>query len=224
MEKKTVGIIVKNDNDDILYHDNSFFIKIEIDKKEDLRFTLEDKLSEILDKKAFRVDRISKKIPKLDLSNKGTDTEEIVMYLVNVYMYSDNSKFLPKKDILDNLSTSMYKDYYLKYIIRYNNYRNLVERYMPIPIFLFWILVILVIPAETRSEFILDTTFNNFWFGIIVYITLPSVILYKFIVPRILNKLVNYEVSEKNIKISKWIHFISYLVFYFALLKNIWSR
>ena len=70
MDKNTVGIIVKNDYDDILYHENNFFIEIEISKKDDLRFILEDKLSEILDKKAFRIDKISKKIPKLDLSNK----------------------------------------------------------------------------------------------------------------------------------------------------------
>lgn len=224
MDKKTVGIIVKNDYDDILYHENNFFIKIEIDKKEDLRFTLEDKLREILDKKAFRVDKVSKKIPKLDLSNKGNDTEDIIMYLVKVYMYCDNSKFLPKEDILDSISTSMYKDYYLKYIIRYNKYRNLVDSYMSIPIFLFWIVVILVIPAETRSDFILDTIFNHFWFGIIVYIALPVFILYNFIIPRILNNLLNYEISEKNIKMSKWIYFISYIVFYFALLINIWSK
>lgn len=33
MDKKTVRIVVKNDCDDILYHNNNFFIEIEIDKK-----------------------------------------------------------------------------------------------------------------------------------------------------------------------------------------------
>ena len=41
------------------------FIKIDINKKDDLSFILEEKLSEILDKKAFRVDKISKKILNL---------------------------------------------------------------------------------------------------------------------------------------------------------------
>lgn len=138
MEKKTVGIVVKNDYDDILYHENNFFIEIEICKKDDLRFTIEDKLSEVLDKKAFRIDKISKKIPKLDLSNKSNNNEGIVMYLVKVYMYADNSNFLPKEDILDNLSTSLLKDYYVKYIIRYDKCRYLVELYVSMFIYLFW--------------------------------------------------------------------------------------
>ena len=100
MDKNTVGIIDKNNYDDILYHENNFFIEIEIGKKEDLRFTLEEKLSEILDKKAFRIDKISKKTPKLCLQNECNDNESIVMYLVKVYMYDDNSKYLSKEDIL----------------------------------------------------------------------------------------------------------------------------
>ena len=126
MDKNTVGIIVKNNYDDILYHENNFFIEIEIGKKEDLRFTLEEKLSEILDKKAFRIDKISKKTPKLCLQNECNDNESIVMYLVNVYIYDDNSKFLYKEDILEDISIPLLKDYYIKYIIRYNKYCYLV--------------------------------------------------------------------------------------------------
>ena len=51
MDKKTIGIVVKNDYNDILYYENNFFIKIDINKKDDLSFILEEKLSEILDKK-----------------------------------------------------------------------------------------------------------------------------------------------------------------------------
>ena len=220
MDKKTVGIIVKNDYDDILYHENNFFIKIEIGKKEDLRLTLEDKLSEILDKKAFRIDKISKKIPKLDLSNKCNNTENIVMYLVKVYMYSDNSKFLSKEDILDNLSTSLCKDYYVKYIIRYDKYRYLVESYVGILIYLFWTIIILGFPVEIRTKFLFDTLFYNFWIAIIMYIALPLFILYNFIAPSIVNYLVKYDISKKTIKISRWLYIIANIVFLIVLLKN----
>ena len=44
MDKNTVGIIVKND-DYIICYENNFFIEIEISKKDDLRFILEDKLN-----------------------------------------------------------------------------------------------------------------------------------------------------------------------------------
>lgn len=216
MDKKSIGIIVKNDYDEILYYENNFFIKIDIGKKDDLRSILEDKLSEILDKKAFRIDKISKKIPKLDLSGKDNNTESIVMYLVKVYMYSDNSDFLPKEDILDNISTSLYKDYYVKYIMRYNKYRKLVESYINILINLFAAMIILKVPFETRSNIL----FDNFWLIIFMYIVLPLFILYKFIIPSIVNYLVNYDISEKNFKISKWLYLIADLVFLFALFKN----
>ena len=217
MDKKIVGIVVKNDYDDILYHENNFFIEIEICKKDDLRFTIEDKLSEVLDKKAFRIDKISKKIPKLDLSNKSNNNEGIVMYLVKVYMYADNSNFLPKEDILDNLSTSLLKDYYVKYIIRYDKCRYLVELYVSMFIYLFWAIVILIFPVETRTKFLFDTLFYNFWIVLIIYIILPVFILNKFIVPRIVNYLVKYDISKKIIKISKCIHFIVIIVFFIFL-------
>lgn len=217
MDKKIVGIVVKNDYDDILYHENNFFIEIEICKKDDLRFTIEDKLSEVLDKKAFRIDKISKKIPKLDLSNKSNNNEGIIMYLVNVYMYADNSNFLPKEDILDNLSTSLLKDYYVKYIIRYDKCHYLVELYVSMFIYLFWVIVIHIFPVEIRTKFLFDTLFYNFWIVLIIYIILPVFILNKFIIPRIVNYLVKYDISEKIIKISKYLYFISVIAFFIFL-------
>ena len=217
MEKKTVGIVVKNDYDDILYHENNFFIEIELCKKDDLRFTIEDKLSEVLDKKAFRIDKISKKIPKLDLSNKSNNNEGIIMYLVNVYMYADNSNFLPKEDILDNLSISLLKDYYVKYIIRYDKCHYLVELYVSMFIYLFWVIVIHIFPVEIRTKFLFDTLFYNFWIVLIIYIILPVFILNKFIIPRIVNYLVKYDISEKIIKISKYLYFISVIAFFIFL-------
>ena len=35
MDKKTIGIVVKNDYNDILYYENNFFIKIDINKKDE---------------------------------------------------------------------------------------------------------------------------------------------------------------------------------------------
>ena len=93
MDKKTIGIVVKNDYNDILYYENNFFIKIDINKKDDLSFILEEKLSEILDKKAFRVDKISKKIPKLDLLDKDNNKESIVMYLVCISFFKISPLF-----------------------------------------------------------------------------------------------------------------------------------
>ena len=106
MDKKTIGIVVKNDYNDILYYENNFFIKIDINKKDDLSFILEEKLSEILDKKAFRVDKISKKIPKLDFLNKDNNKESIVMYLVCIscfkisLLFNIKSVHLPSDNLI----------------------------------------------------------------------------------------------------------------------------
>lgn len=224
MDKKTVGIVVENDYDDILYDENNFFIEIEIGKNDDLRLILEDKLSEILEEKAFRIDKISKKTHKIDLSNQCNNTEKIVMYLVKVYMYSDNSKFLSKEDILDNLSTSLYKDYYLKYIIRYDKYRYLVESCVSTIIYLFWIIYILGFPTEIRTKFLFDTLFYNFWIAIIMYIALPVFILYKFIIPSIVNYLLKYDISKKTLKISRWLYRIANILFFIILFKDAWSK
>ena len=142
------------------------------------------------------------------------------MYLVKVYMYSDNSKFLSKEDILDNLSTSLCKDYYVKYIIRYDKYRYLVESYVGILIYLFWIIIIIGFTVEIRTKFLLDTLFYNFWIAIIMYIALPVFILYNFIAPSIVNYLVKYDISKKTIKISRWLYRIANIVFLIVLLKN----
>ena len=42
MDKKTIGIVVKNDYNDILYYENNFFIKIDINKKDDLHYYFDD--------------------------------------------------------------------------------------------------------------------------------------------------------------------------------------
>ncbi len=218
MYKKTIGIIVKNDYDDILYYENNFFIKIDISKKDDLSFILEDKLSEILNKKAFRIDKISKKIPKLYLSDEDNNKESIVMYLVKVYMYSDNSDFLSKEDLLDNISTSLYKDYYVKSIMRYDKYRKLVDSYTSMFIYLFGVMILPKVPVENRANIL----FNNFWIIIFMYIVLLSFILYKFIIPSIVNYLLNYDISEKVFKLSKLPYWIGYIIFLFALFKDTW--
>lgn len=220
MDKNTVGIIVKND-DDIICYENNFFIEIEISKKDDLRFILEDKLSEILDKKAFRIDKISKKIPKLDLSNKCNNNKDIVMYLVDVYMYYDDSKFLSKEAILDKLSTHstyLLKDYYIKYIIRYDKYRYLVELYVGMFTYLFFTIGMLSFPIEIRKKFLFDTLFYNFWTVLIIYILLPTFILNKFIVPSIVNYLLKYDISKKTFKVSKFLYSIANIVFLIFLL------
>lgn len=47
------------------------------------------------------------------------------MYLVEVYMYSDNSNFIKIENIINNINNPLYEDYLLQYI-RYDKYTELV--------------------------------------------------------------------------------------------------
>ncbi|WP_042274544.1 hypothetical protein [[Clostridium] dakarense] len=221
MDKKTIGIIVKNDYDDILYYEDNFFIKIDISKNDNLETIIENKLDEILNKKAFRIEKISKKIPKLNVSNNDNNTEDIVMYLVEVYMYKDNSDFMPKENILDSISISLYRDYFVKYIIRYDKYRKLVDSYIYLPIYIFYMMGIVDLPFGIRLP---NNLFDNFWAIMFIYIVLPIFIIEKFIAPSIVDYLINYNISEKTFKISRWLYRIILFVVFFACLVIIYLK
>lgn len=208
MDTNTIGIVVENDYNDILYYDNSFIIDINNSKK-DLRYTIESKLEEILEGKAFRIDKVSKKIPKLTLSNEHNSTENIIMCLVKVYMYSDDSDFKSKEYILDSITIPSYRDYFLKYLIRYDKYSNLIYPYINLFFLIFYMTVNL-----NKS---LPDLLNNFWIRMLAYLVIPLTIIYKFILPRIVNYLIKYDISEKIFKINRLIILLMSVVYFIIL-------
>lgn len=209
MNTNTIGIVVENDYNDILYYDNSFIIDINSTKK-DVRSTIESKLEEVLAEKAFRIETISKKIPKLELSNVDNSKENMLMYLVKVYMYSDNSDFKNREHVLDSITIPSHKDYFLKYYIRYNKYNNLISPYISVFFSLFYI--------TTSLNIWLPNLLDNFWVTILVYIVIPITIVFKFIVPSIVNYLVKFDISEKIFKINKLLMVLMWAVYFIILI------
>ena len=116
----TIGILVENEDKDILYYNDNFIIEVDVCNK-DIRSTIEDKLEKVLHGKAFRIERISKKISKILSSTNLSNTKDIIMYLVEVYMYSDNSDFIKIENIINNINNPLYEDCLLQYI-RYDKY------------------------------------------------------------------------------------------------------
>lgn len=208
MNTNTIGIVVENDYNDILYYDNSFIIDINSSKK-DARSTIEIKLEEILAGKAFRIEAMSKKIPKLTLSNEHNSKENMIMYLVKVYMYSDNSNFKTREYVLDNITIPSYRDYFLKYLIRYDKYSNLINPYVSVFISIFYIMI-----GLNNS---LPDLLNNFWFNMLVYVVIPMTIVSKIIVPSIVNYLIKYDISEKIFKINKLVMLLLWVVYFIIL-------
>ena len=216
MDKNNIGIVVENDYNDILYYDNSFIVNINISNK-DIRAKIENKLEEILEGKAFRIDRISKKIPKL---TKHNSTENMIMYFVKVYMYSDNSDFKSKEYVLDSITIPSYKDYFLKYFIRYDKYNNLVCSYASILSLIFYFLIFFN-PKFIFFEWALA---NNFWISLLVYIVIPAVIIDKLIVQSIVNHLIKYDISKKIFKISKLITSLMWVVYVIIMIFILGNR
>ena len=87
-----------------------YYLRVYLDKEGGISLSdcevVSRELSEILDKKAFRVDKISKKIPKLDLLDKDNNKESIVMYLVCIsffkisLLFSIKSVHLPSDNLI----------------------------------------------------------------------------------------------------------------------------
>ncbi|MGX4600188.1 hypothetical protein [Faecalimicrobium sp. JNUCC 81] len=117
------------------------------------------------------------------------------MYLVKVYMYSDNSDFKNREHVLDSITIPSYKDYFLKYFIRYDKYNSLISPYISVCFSLFYI------TASLNKS--LPDLLDNFWVIMLVYIIIPITIVFKFIVPSIVNYLVKFDISEKIFKINK---------------------
>ncbi|MGL5693843.1 MAG: hypothetical protein ACRCXA_07185 [Peptostreptococcaceae bacterium] len=197
MKIDNIGVVVENEHKEILYYNNSFIIDIDIyDKGLDLESVIENKIKEVVQGKLFKIESFSKKIPKVNLSNEH---DSKIMYLVEIYMHTDDSDFMKKEEVLDNTTNIFYKDYFLKYLIRYEKYNELVCSVTNAIFMILYTMFFLDIPLGIR----LPDLFNNFWIDILVYVAIPLTILHKFIEPSIVNYLIKYDINEKIFKIHQ---------------------
>ena len=95
------------------------------------------------------------------------------MYLVEVYMYSDNSDFIKIENIINNINNPLYEDYLLQYI-RYDKYTELVYSIINTLVLIFFMMINFDIPFKIR----ISPLFNNFWIDILLYALIPFIILY----------------------------------------------
>ncbi len=211
MDTKKIGIIVQNDYNKILYINNTFIIELEA-KNKNIRDLIEAKLEKVLKEKTFRIDSVSKKIPKLDLVNGHSKIENVEMYLVSVYMYSDNSDFYNKEYILNNIDITSYKDYFLKYLIRYDKYNNMVFSFINLFFPMFYVVVNLY---DVKFLPIVDNIFIEYF----IYVFIPLLIIYKFIVPSIVNGLLRYNISNKLLKINSILIGVIYIWVWISILR-----
>lgn len=135
------------------------------------------------------------------------------MYLVEVYMYSDNSDFIKIENIINNINNPLYEDYLLQYI-RYDKYTELVYSIINTLVLIFFMMINFDIPFKIR----ISPLFNNFWIDILLYALIPFIILYKFIAPRIVNSLLKYDISKNILKLAKFLTLSIWVIYTFVMI------
>lgn len=135
------------------------------------------------------------------------------MYLVEVYMYSDNSDFIKIENIINNINNPLYEDYLLQYI-RYDKYTELVYSIINTLVLIFFMMINFDIPFKIR----ISPLFNNFWIDILLYALIPFIILYQFIAPRIVKNLLKYDISKNILRLAKFITLSIWVIYTFVMI------
>ena len=141
-------------------------------------------------------------------SKEDGSIENMTMYLVQVYMYSDNSDFIEREQILDKIKSCAHKDYFLRNLIRYDKYNESISEIIHLLVLTsFWLVAAY---KDVFGKYYIN--FNSFWLEIFVYIIIPVTIIYGFIIPRFVRYLTRYNISKNTLKLLKTISWIIYII------------
>ncbi|SCH42543.1 MULTISPECIES: hypothetical protein [unclassified Romboutsia] len=184
MSSKIIGIIIQNQDGNILFHDNSYYYEATVNENEDINRVIAKTLRDAIDKSIHRIIKVYKY--PLHSNNK-----EITMYLVEVGVYNNNFVFISPEKILDYLSYSPDKVFFEKYIVRYEENKSLI--YSSIAISLL-ILFLIDIPFKLN----LNLPENFLWIEISLII-ISFCILVKYIIPRIAKYLLKFNFNTRKI-------------------------
>ncbi len=192
-----IGVIVKNQWDEILLYESSFYIKIK--KLEDIENDIKNELSANLDIDIFKI----KKIYDEKLLHRQ---EEITLYLVEVGIYNKAFEFIKIEKLPQDILNFQDKEFFEKNILRYETYGSFL--YSIINIFL---LIVLVGILESINKPI-----SMHRFGVIIgVLVLIFAVFAKFIKPKLLNYLINFEI---NIKFVEYLTNITMVVYWVKIL------
>lgn len=192
-----IGVIVKNQWDEILLYESSFYIKIK--KSDDIENDIKNELSSNLDIDIFKI----KKIYDEKLLHRQ---EEITLYLVEVGIYNKAFEFIKIEKLPQDILNFQDKEFFEKNILRYETYGSFL--YSIINIFL---LIVLVGILESINKPI-----SMHRFGVIIgVLVLIFAVFAKFIKPKLLNYLINFEI---NIKFVEYVTTITMIIYWVKIL------
>lgn len=115
-----IGIVIKNQWDNILLHDGNFYIKTKVKENRDIINTIKTEIAENLDKEIFKI----KKVYKEKLEHRY---EILTIYLVEVGVYTNDFEFLKIDQIPKEIYSFEDKAFFEKYILKEDEYTTLLS-------------------------------------------------------------------------------------------------
>lgn len=191
-----IGIVIKNQWDNILLHDGNFYIKTKVKENSDIINTIKTEIAENLDKEIFKI----KKVYKEKLEHRY---EILTIYLVEVGVYTNDFEFLKIDQIPKEIYSFEDKAFFEKYILKEDEYTTLLSS-----IFNLFILIGIVDILPIIKSYL-----NLQLFSMGVIFTAILFFVFKNIIgPKIAEKLIKFNL---NIKIANSITTI--IIIYYCI-------
>lgn len=196
MSIRTIGIIIKNQDDKILLHDGGYFTKAIVKESDDIRKVITKNLINVVHRDAYRIVKVYKDVTELSAHySNNINREDITMYVVEVGIFNNEYDFIEKEKVLDKINKTEYIDFYEKYFIRYDKYK-----FLTYTIYEYFLLIIYILLKFGLFEFIdkdASIAFLSIELGFIIFI---YIFTKKYAVPILLNYLINFKINDKTIK------------------------
>lgn len=194
MESKYVGIIVQRQDKKILYHDESYYIRVRINEYDDIYTIIEKTLEKEIELKLFKLKRQYDEIGLYKNKSPFQKNNDIdTIYIVEVCLYHDNYDFLTKLDIYEKLYNCPEKLFFEKYFVRYEKYVQLLQYN-----FVSLIMILITIAISTNISIPQNQILEMF-----IYILILMLVgFYIFIIPKIAIIMLDYIIDDKLIKYS----------------------
>lgn len=191
-----IGIVIKNQWDNILLHDGNFYIKTKVKENSDIINTIKAEIVENLDKEIFKI----KKIYKEKLEHRY---EILTIYLVEVGVYTNDFEFLKIDQVPKEIYSFEDKAFFEKYILKEDEYTTLLSS-----VFNLFILIGIVDILPIIKSYL-----NLQLFSMGVIFTAILFFVFKNIIgPKIAEKLIKFNL---NIKIANSITTI--IIIYYCI-------
>lgn len=191
-----IGIVIKNQWDNILLHDGNFYIKTKVKKNSDIINTIKAEIIENLDKEIFKI----KKVYKEKLEHRY---ETLTIYLVEVGVYTNDFEFLKIDQIPKEIYSFEDKAFFEKYILKEDEYTTLLSSLFNLIILIGIVDILPIIKSYLNLQL--------FSMGVI-FTSILFFVFKNIIGPKIAEKLIKFNL---NIKIANSITTI--IIIYYCI-------